>query len=70
VSFQSEVSTGGEFATNACRYATALEAEQAGHELASRWFAVREWRVAESTDAVNYRFDPVAYRSVPLERIK
>ena len=67
MSFQSEVSTGGEFATNACRYATALEAEQAGHELMSRWFAVKETRVAESSDPINYRFDTEKWKPVPIK---
>ena len=57
---------GGDWASNACVYATREEAEAAGHELASRWMAVREHRAVESTDAVNYRFDSEAYRSVPL----
>ena len=68
MSFQSEVSTGGEFATNACRYATALEAEQAGMELMSRWFAVEKTRVAESNDPVNYRFDTAKWKSVPIDK--
>ena len=67
MSFQSEVSTGGEFATNACRYATALEAEQAGMEFMLRWWAVKETRVIESSDPVNYRFDTAKWKSVPIE---
>jgi len=54
------------WASNACVYATKKEAEDAGRELMSRWMAVREYRAVESTDAVNYRFDSEAYRSVPL----
>jgi hypothetical protein len=54
------------WASNACRYATHKEAEDAGRELMSRWMAVREYRAVESTDAVNYRFDSEAYRGVPL----
>lgn len=56
----------GNWASNACVYATKKEAEDAGRELMSRWMAVREYRAVESTDAVNYRFDSEAYRSVPL----
>lgn len=58
----------GTWAGNACRYATREESDSAGHELASRWFAVHEWRTVESSDVVNYRFDMETYRSVPLAR--
>ncbi len=43
----------GQWATNGCRYATKEQAEQSAIDLASRWFAVREWRVSESEDEVN-----------------
>ena len=63
VSYQAEFSTGGAFATNACRYATFLEANNAGSELQGRWMAVTEYRVVGSTDPVNYRFDLAQWRS-------
>jgi hypothetical protein len=46
----------GKFCGNACRYTTHEEAKLAGDELASRWFAVRDTRVVESPDPVNYEF--------------
>ncbi len=67
MSYQMEAKTSGEFATNACRYATREEAENAGHELMSRWFACTETRAAESTDAVNYRFNKETWRNEPLK---
>lgn len=47
----------GEWAGNACRYATRAEAEEAGRNLMARWMLVREWRVLESGDPVNYKFE-------------
>jgi hypothetical protein len=68
MSFKSEViaDSSGTWCSNSCRYATKLEAEQAGAELASRWFAVKQHRAAESTDPVNYKFDTERWKSVPL----
>jgi hypothetical protein len=56
-SFKVEViaDSSGEWASNAIRYATSEEAEEAAVDLAGRWLLVREWRVAESPDPVNYR---------------
>ena len=42
-------------ATNSCRFATREEAEEAGRELLSRWFAPSGFEVRESEDPVNYR---------------
>lgn len=56
----------GEFCGNACRYATLEEAEEAGRNLMARWMLVREWRVVESADSVNYKFENG--RNVPLEK--
>jgi hypothetical protein len=42
------------FAGNALRFATREEAEAYAFELSLRWTAVRETRVVESDDAVNY----------------
>jgi hypothetical protein len=57
MSFAPEVTTSGDdkFNGNALRFATRAEAEQWVFDLSMRWFAVRETRVVESTDPVNYR---------------
>lgn len=49
-------------ATNAVRFATSEEAERAGNELLSRWFAPIGFEVRESSDPVNYRFPETASR--------
>jgi hypothetical protein len=41
---------------NALRFATREEAEANVRDLMMRWFAVRETRVVESDDPVNYRY--------------
>lgn len=68
MSFKVEViaDLSGTWAGNSCRYATKLEAEQAGAELASRWMLVKEHRAVESEDPVNYRFDTERWKSVSL----
>jgi hypothetical protein len=48
----------GTWAGNGLRFATKEEAEGNVRNLMMRWFAVREWRVVESDDPVNYRWDP------------
>lgn len=48
----------GVWAGNALRFATREEAEANVRDLANRWFLVRETRVVESDDPVNYRWDP------------
>lgn len=70
MSFKPTVSTdnGGRFYDNALRFATREEAEGNAKDLFSRWVLVREWRVEESTDPVNYRWDPSA-GLVALEKI-
>ena len=58
MSFAPEVTTTDSPTTytgNALRFATRTEAEQWAFDLSMRWLAVRDWRVVESTDAVNYR---------------
>ena len=45
----------GKFTGNALRFATEVEAEIWVNDLANRWFAVRETRVVESDDPVNYQ---------------
>ena len=54
MSYRPMVSTGGEFAGNALRFATAEEAERSAHDLAMRWTLVVDYRVDESDDPVNY----------------
>ena len=47
----------GKWAGNALRFATKEEAESNVRDLANRWFSVRETRVVESADPVNYRWE-------------
>lgn len=56
MSFAGEViaDSSGTFCGNALRFATREEAEQYIGDLANRWLAVRETRVVESDDPVNY----------------
>lgn len=56
----------GKFAGNALRFATREEAEANVRDLAMRWTSVRETRVVESDDPVNYRWENG--RLVPLEK--
>jgi len=46
----------GTWTGNDIRVATREEGERYAQDLAYRWLAVREWRVVESSDPVNYRF--------------
>lgn len=56
MSFKAEViaDSSGEWVANALRFPTKKMAEEYGADLASRWMAVREWRVTESSDPVMY----------------
>jgi hypothetical protein len=45
----------GKWAGNALRFATKEEAEADVTDLMMRWYAVRDTRVVESDDPVNYR---------------
>jgi hypothetical protein len=58
MSFKPEVQTDetGKWYGNALRFATRAEAEAQVIDLMMRWTAVRDTRVVESTDAVNYRY--------------
>jgi hypothetical protein len=58
MSFKPEViaDSSGKWAGNALRFATREEAEGNVQDLMMRWFAVRETRVVESGDPVNYRY--------------
>jgi hypothetical protein len=44
----------GTWAGNGCRFATYAEASDYAHDLSMRWTLVREYRVVESDDDVNY----------------
>ena len=58
MSFKPEVQadeTGRGYANALC-FATRSEAEAQVADLMMRWMAVRDTRVVESTDAVNYRY--------------
>jgi hypothetical protein len=59
MSFKPEViaDSSGQWCGNALRFATREEAEANVRDLMMRWFAVRETRVVESDDPVNYRWD-------------
>lgn len=46
----------GPFASNALRFATSEEAQAWLDDLCMRWFAVRDIRVDESNDPVNYSY--------------
>jgi hypothetical protein len=46
----------GKWCGNALRFATRVEAENQVRDLSWRWTAVRETRVVESPDPVNYRY--------------
>jgi len=58
MSFKPEViaDSSGQFVGNALRFATREEAEANVRDLAMRWIAVRETRVVECDDPVNYRY--------------
>ena len=58
MSFKPEVQTDdtGKWYGNALRFSTRDEAEAQVHDLMLRWFAVRDTRVIECDDPVNYRY--------------
>jgi hypothetical protein len=47
----------GKWSRNGLRFATKAEAEANAQNLLWRWLAVRETRVVETDDPVNYRWD-------------
>jgi hypothetical protein len=57
MSFKPEVQTDatGKWYSNALRFATRMEAEAQVTDLMLRWTAVRDTRVVECDDPVNYR---------------
>ena len=69
MSFKPTVSTdsSGKFYDNALRFATKEEAEISARDLASRWLLVRDWRVEESTDPVNYQITNGELLAVKVE---
>lgn len=58
MSFKPEViaDSSGKWSGNALRFATRKEAEANVQNLAMRWTLVRDTRVVESDDPVNYRW--------------
>ena len=58
MSFKPEViaDSSGKFCGNALRFATREEAEANVKDLERRWIRVRQTRVVESDDPVNYRY--------------
>lgn len=44
----------GKWTPNGLRFATKEEAEANARDLSSRWVSVRNWRVVESDEPVNY----------------
>ena len=67
MSWKMQVCVSGEWSTNSCRYATREEAEAAGRELLSRWFAPSDSRAVESEDPVNYEFVEGSARPLALK---
>jgi hypothetical protein len=59
MSWKPEVQTDntGQWYGNGLRFATRIEAEAQVIDLMMRWFAVRETRVVETDEPVNYRWD-------------
>jgi hypothetical protein len=66
VSYKPEViaDNSGKWCGNALRFATREEAEANVAALAQRWFLVRETRVVESADPVNYAWADGALKEV------
>jgi len=67
-SFKAEViaDNSGQWCGNALRFATRGEAEQYADDLSYRWTLVRESRVIESDEAVNYVFGPGGARPIEV----
>ena len=68
MSFKAQFQTFGDpkFYDNAVRFATAEEAEAAGVDKYSKWMMAEAYRVAESDDPVNYKWEDG--RAVPINR--
>jgi hypothetical protein len=69
MSFKPEViaDSSGKWCGNALRFATRQEAEANVLDLMMRWIAVRETRVVESDDPVNYRYGDGRLESLVAE---
>ncbi len=72
MSYKPEVQTDdtGKWYGNALRFTTRAEAEAQVQDLMMRWFAVRDTRVVESDEPVNYRYvdghlEPLATAAEP-----
>ena len=72
MSFKPEViaDASGKWSGNALRFATREEAEANVRDLMMRWFAVRETRIVESDDPVNYRYVNGRLESLTSEATK
>ena len=57
----------GQWCGNQLRFATKEEAERNVFDLSMRWMMVRETRVVESTDPVNYTYHDHQLRAVEGE---
>jgi hypothetical protein len=55
----------GQWTGNQLRFATREEAEQNVYDLSMRWMMVRETRVVESDDPVNYSYVDRKLRALP-----
>jgi hypothetical protein len=55
----------GEWCGNGLRFATKQEAEDNVYDLAMRWTLVRETRVVESSEPVNYTYHNRQLRHIP-----
>lgn len=68
MSYKPEVQTdsSGKWYGNAARFATEEEADAYNLDLAFRWTSVRESRVIESADPVNFRWDWATKKGVAV----
>ena len=55
-----------DWASDMLRFATSEEADNHGSELLSRWYTPDKYRVVETDDPINYRFDFDQYKAVRL----
>lgn len=71
VSWKPEViaDNSGKWVGNALRFATREEAEANVRALEMRWYAVRETRVVESEDAVNYKWTDNGLEAIEAGRV-
>lgn len=70
MSFKPEViaDSSGKWCGNAVRFATREEAEAWAIDRAIRWTLVRDTRVVESDDPVNYRWDGREHCAVAVDK--